>query len=194
MRIRYNAPFTLTFSLVCALVLALDQFAIPHLIQNYFTVGGQGSFQAGDPLSWLRLVSYTVGHSDWNHFLGNLSFILLLGPILEEKYQTPTVMIMAAIAAVATGLVNTFFFSTALLGASGIVFLFIILASFTNIRAGEIPLTFVGVIVLYLGKEVMDAFKNDNVSQFAHIVGGALGSLFGFWATRFQDSPGKSVR
>ena len=194
MRIRYNAPFTLTFSLACAAVLVLDQFLVPHLVANYFTVGGQGSFRADDVWSYWRLVGYSVGHSGWDHFLGNLAFLLLLGPILEEKYQTPTILVMAAITAVTTGLINTFLFPTSLLGASGIVFLFIILASFANIRAGEIPLTFVGVIVLYLRKEVMDAFKNDNVSQFAHIVGGVLGSLFGFFATRFQETPGRSTQ
>jgi membrane associated rhomboid family serine protease len=138
------------------------------------------------------LVSYAVGHAGWDHFLGNLSFILLLGPILEEKYQSPTILGMAVITALTTGLINTFFFSTTLVGASGIVFLFIILVSFANIRAGEIPLSFVGVIVLFLGKEILDAFKNDNVSQFAHIIGGSLGALFGFVAIRFQDSPEKS--
>ena len=192
MRVRYNAPVTLTFSLVCALVLVLDQFVVPHLISSYFTVGGQGSFHAADPWSWWRLVSYAVGHAGWDHFLGNLSFILLLGPILEEKYQSPTILGMAVITALTTGLINTFFFSTTLVGASGIVFLFIILVSFANIRAGEIPLSFVGVIVLFLGKEILDAFKNDNVSQFAHIIGGSLGALFGFVAIRFQDSPEKS--
>jgi len=193
MRVRYNAPFTLTFSLVCSLVLVLDQFLVPHLISSYFTVGGQGSFRPEDPWSWWRLVSYTFGHAGWDHFLGNLSFILLLGPILEEKYQSPTILVMAIITAIATGLINTFLFSTTLLGASGIVFLLIILVSFANIRSGEIPLSFVGVIVLFLGKEILDAFKNDNVSQFAHIVGGILGALFGFVAIRFQDSPEKSI-
>ncbi len=186
MRIRYNAPFTLTFALVCTAVLAADQFLWPGLIRDWFTVGGQGSFH-WDGLSFLRLFSYTLGHHDWAHLLGNLSFILLLGPALEERYQTPTLVIMVLITALFTGLVNTFLFSTALLGASGIVFLMIVLMSFSNIRAGEIPLTFVAVLALYLGKEVFDAFKSDNISQFAHLAGGLAGSVFGFIAARFQD-------
>jgi rhomboid protease GluP len=187
MRIRYNAPFTLTFSILCAVILAADQFLQPGLIKTWFTVGGQGSFHFNETASYLRLFSYTMGHADWTHLLGNLSFILLLGPILEEKYQTPTLVIMVAITALITGIVNVVFFPTALMGASGIVFLLILLTSFANVRAGEIPLTFVAVLALYLGKEVFEAFKADNVSQFAHIAGGIAGSIFGFLTLRFQD-------
>jgi membrane associated rhomboid family serine protease len=56
----------------------------------------------------------------------------------------------------------------------------ILLSSFTNFNKGEIPLTFILVLLLYLGQQVVDSFKADNVSQFAHIVGGLCGSLFGF--------------
>jgi len=187
MRIRYNAPFTLTFSLICAAVVAANQFLDPNLIRDWFTVGGQGSFHADRWESYLKLVSYTMGHSGWDHLLGNLMFLLLLGPVLEEKYQTPTLIVMALITAVITGIVNVLFFSSALVGASGIAFLMILLVSFANVKAGEIPLTFVAVLALYLGKEVFEAFKNDSVSQFAHIVGGVCGAVFGFLALRFQD-------
>jgi len=194
MRIRYNAPFTLTFSLACAAVLAVNQFLDPTFIRQWFTVGGQGSFLWNDSTSYLRLFSYTLGHADWTHLLGNLSFILLLGPILEEKYQTPTLVIMVLITALITGIVNVAFFSTALVGASGIVFLMILLVSFANVRAGEIPLTFVAVLALYLGKEIWEIFQNDNVSQFAHIAGGIAGSVFGFVTQRFQDPPAPITR
>lgn len=192
MRIRYNAPFTLTFSILCAAVVAANQFLVPGLTKDWFTVGGQGSFVWDSWMSYLRLFSYSLGHADWAHLLGNLSFILLLGPILEEKYQTPTLLIMALITALITGIVNVTFFSTSLVGASGIVFLMILLVSFANVRAGEIPLTFVAVLALYLGKEVLEAFTNDNVSQFAHIAGGVAGSVFGFVALKFQD-PGPNT-
>jgi len=193
MRIRYNAPFTLTFSLACAVVLAANQYLAPNLIRDWFTVGGQGSFHGSDWVSYLRLFSYTLGHADWNHLYGNLMFIVLLGPILEEKYQTPTLVIMVLVTALVTGIVNIVFFPTGLVGASGIVLLMILLVSFTNIRTGEIPLTFVAIVALYLGKEVLDAFKADNISHFAHIIGGICGSIFGFIALRFQDPPVRKI-
>jgi membrane associated rhomboid family serine protease len=75
---------------------------------------------------------------------------------------------------------NSALFSTGLMGASGLVFMMILLASFTNHKEGEIPLTFILVLVLFLAKEVVQAFSNDDISQFAHILGGVIGSLFGF--------------
>jgi len=192
MRIRYNAPFTLTFSLACVAVLTVNQFLVPDLIKTWFTVGGQGSFRWEDPVSYLRLFSYTLGHQDWNHLMGNLMTLILIGPILEEKYQTPTLVVMVLITAVITGVVNVAFFSSALLGASGIIFLMILLVSFANARAGEIPLTFVAVLALYLGQQVFEMFKNDNISQFAHIIGGLCGSIFGFVTLRLQDVPAKT--
>jgi membrane associated rhomboid family serine protease len=94
-----------------------------------------------------------------------------------------------------TGLLHIFFFSEGLMGASGVVFMLILLSSFTNNRGG-IPLTFVLVVVLFLGKEIVAAFGEDNVSQFAHIIGGALGGLFGFiWEKRpaQHQTPGKPM-
>ena len=65
-------------------------------------------------------------------------------------------------------------------GASGLAFMMILLSSFTNHREGELPLTFVLVVLLFLAKEVANAFNQDDISQFAHIIGGGFGSLFGF--------------
>jgi Rhomboid family len=90
--------------------------------------------------------------------------------------------------ALVTGLLQVFFFpSTILLGASGVVFMMILLASFTNFKKGEVPLTFILVMVIYLGREVFNAVaakvtpgSTNNISQFAHIIGGLVGSFFGF--------------
>jgi membrane associated rhomboid family serine protease len=38
---------------------------------------------------------------------------------------------------------------------------------------------FVLVALLFLRREILDAFRPDQVSQFAHILGGATGGLFG---------------
>jgi uncharacterized membrane protein YdcZ (DUF606 family) len=59
----------------------------------------------------------------------------------------------------------------------------ILLASFTNFSKGEIPLTFILVLILYLGRELFNSFSSNNVSEFAHIAGGFCGSLFGFFRT-----------
>jgi membrane associated rhomboid family serine protease len=131
-----------------------------------------------------RLVSHIAGHQNWAHFMGNFTFILLLGPMLEEKYGSGRLLAMILFTGFITGVLNILFFSTGLMGASGIVFMFIILSSFANIRSGDIPLTFILVVSLFLIKEVLDILKQDNVSQFAHILGGVAGSFFGFRSQR----------
>jgi uncharacterized membrane protein YdcZ (DUF606 family) len=88
---------------------------------------------------------------------------------------------MIAVTALVTGALNVLFFTTGLRGASGVVFMLILLASFTNFSKGEIPLTFILVMLLYLGREIFNSFSSNNISEFAHIVGGFCGSLFGFF-------------
>ena len=87
---------------------------------------------------------------------------------------------MILITGLITGLINVMFFDTGLLGASGIVFMLILLVSFTNVKRGELPITFILVALLFVGKEVLHSLQADQVSQMAHIIGGACGSLFGF--------------
>lgn len=179
MTIRYNAPVTLTFTLVCAVVLLLNAL-FPGLTANWFSVPGRGDFRADSIRDYICLFTHIFGHADINHFLSNFSFILLLGPILEATYGSSGMALMTVITALATGLLNILLFPTGLMGASGIVFMMILLASFTNFNKGEIPLTFILVMLLYLGKEVFNAFKANNVSEFGHIIGGLCGSIFGY--------------
>jgi len=121
-----------------------------------------------------------MGHTSFTHFIGNFSFILLLGPVLEEKYSSLSLLFMMLITALITGLLNVILFPTGLLGASGIVFMMILLVSFTNIERGDIPLTFLLVLAIYLSSQIMSSFSRNNISEFAHIAGGVCGSLFGF--------------
>lgn len=180
MRIRYNAPVTLTFALLSISILLIDTLTGAGITLRFFTALPRGYFNPSDPFAWLRLVSHVLGHAGWEHLLSNFAIILLIGPILEEKYGSPALLWMIFFTALVTGVVNTLFFQTALLGASGIVFMMIILASFTNVRGGDIPLTFILVVLIYLLKEIILITGADEVSQSAHILGGICGSLFGF--------------
>jgi membrane associated rhomboid family serine protease len=178
MRIRYNAPVTLSFALLATLVLILGRTIVPGMGERFFLVPPTMNFR--NVLDYLRLFTHVAGHENWTHLMGNFALILLLGPILEEKYGSWGLFVMILITAVVTGLLNVVFLSTGLYGASGVVFMMILLISFTNIRQGEIPLTFILIVVLFLTQEVVDSLREDSVSQFAHIVGGVIGSLFGF--------------
>ena len=77
MRITYNAPVSLSFALVCTIVLAIDQFTGAALTQSFFSIGG--SMNAANPVDYLRLIAHVIGHANWTHLLSNFAFILLLG-------------------------------------------------------------------------------------------------------------------
>jgi membrane associated rhomboid family serine protease len=183
MKIKYNAPTTLTFAFVCAVVLILNQTILKGIApsQSLFAVGPRGSFSVKSVRCGITLFTHVIGHADWNHLISNFSLILLIGPILEANYGSRALLLMIACTALITGVLNTLLFPSYLMGASGIVFMMILLASFTNFNEGEIPLTFILILILYIGREVFNSFRQDNISEFAHIVGGLCGSLFGFF-------------
>lgn len=135
-----------------------------------------------NPMTYLRLFTHVLGHSDWQHFIGNASFILLLGPLLEEKHGARIIVELVLITALITGVVNYIFFpNVALCGASGVVFAMIMMASFTEFHEGEIPLTVILVALFYLGQQVYDGILvKDNISNMAHIAGGLVGAIAGY--------------
>ena len=156
---------------------------------NYFTGGAFGrkwfmTYHSAllSPITWVRAFTHILGHADWTHLAGNMSYLLLLGPMLEEKYSSQTLAGVVAITAVVTSIVNYIFFpGVGLCGASGVVFAFILLSSFTGFKEREIPLTFILVAVSFIGQQVYEGLTiQDNVSNMAHIVGGIVGSLLGY--------------
>ena len=78
--------------------------------------------------------------------------MLVLGPTLEERYGSATIFKLSAVTALVAGLAHCLLYSnTMLLGASGIVFMMILLSSVGGARNGTIPLTLILVAVLYIG-------------------------------------------
>ena len=190
MKLKYNAPVILTFTLAATAVTAVASTLGPGLIENAFSIPGRGGDFRLLSIGGLRLLSHILGHAGWAHLLSNFTFILLIGPILEEKYGSGPMFFMMSVTAVVTGVLNVLLFPSGLLGASGIVFMLILLISITNIRAGEIPLTFILVVLLFLVKEVVAAFRENDISEFAHVVGGICGATFGFLFHSAADSDG----
>jgi len=111
--------------------------------------------------------------------------ILLIGPMLEEKYCGKWIVIMIIITAFVTGILHVIISSNAKLGASGIVFMMILLGSFANMQRGKIPLTLILAIAIFIGREIMSAMTLDNnIAYMSHIVGGLCGAAFGFIANK----------
>lgn len=184
LKIRYNSPVVLTFSLICIAVFILDLiFSIGSsgetgpITQKFFML--KGHFDYANPLDYLRLITYTMGHSNQAHIMGNMSIFLLIAPIMEEKYGSRNVLIMMFSTALVTAFFQLLLFNSGLLGASGIVFMFIVLVSFADARKGTIPLTFILVVLFYVGTEILHSLQSNQVSEYAHIAGGVMGAVFG---------------
>lgn len=176
-----NAPVTIGISLTCLLLFFLDK-VFPGLTITFFTL--TPSFDFASPLSYFTSISYVFGHADAAHLIGNMSFFLLLGPVLEERYGAKNFLLMSLITTLVTALIFFLFFNEGILGASGIVFMCIVLTSFSNAKKNSIPVTFILIVIIFLGKEVLDGFREDQVSQTAHLAGGLCGSFFGFFQFR----------
>ena len=178
-RLAFNSPAVLGFAGVCLVAMVLNLLTDGASNRTLFSV-----YRAPltNPLTWLRMVCHVFGHADWNHLLNNMMYVLLVGPMLEEKYGSVNLMLVMLATALLTGLANFIFFpGTMLLGASGIVFALILLSSISRTEGGAIPVTFILVAILYIGQQVWQAITvRDNVSYMAHIAGGAVGAGLGF--------------
>ena len=177
--ISFNSPVVLTFSIICFGALILGYFTGGYTNQLLFSVYRSS---LASPFTYLRLIGHVFGLAGWDHFIGNITLLLVVGPLLEEKYGSQNIAFVMLATALITGLVTFIFFPhVMLLGASGIVFAFILLSSFTCMKDGKIPLTFILVVIIYIGGQVYQGiFVKDNVSNLTHIIGGGVGSALGF--------------
>lgn len=186
LKIKYNSPVILTFTIICIATLILNYITLGLTNRLLFSVYRSAFI---NPLTYIRLFTHVLGHADVSHLVGNLSMLLVIGPILEEKYGSKDLLFVILATAFVTGIVNMIFFPfTALLGASGVVFAFIIMSSITGVKEGEIPLTLIFVAVLFIGEQIYDGlFVSDNISQLTHIVGGLVGGLMGYLGVPKND-------
>ena len=186
-RITFNSPVILSFVGVCLLALILDKITGGISTLKLFSVY-RSSFL--NPLTYVRLIGHIFGHAGWSQFINNIMMILILGPMLEEKYGSKDILLVILITAVVTGAFHMIFspFSR-LLGASGVVFAFILLSSLTSFDDGGIPVTFILVAVIYIGEQIYQLIAiTSNVSNITHIIGGAVGATFGFVSNKLMHT------
>ena len=177
--ITFNSPVVLSFVIL--------SFGV--MVINYLTAGlsNQMLFMTyhsslASPLTYVRFFTHVLGHAGWSHYIGNIMYLLLLGPMLEEKYGSRAIIEVILITGLVTGLVTWFLMpSIALCGASGVVFAFIMMTSFTSFKEGEIPLTVILVAIIFIGQQVYEGILvQDDISNMAHILGGIVGAVAGY--------------
>jgi len=176
-RIDINAPLIIGMTVISFALLLLDILTPINVI----SLLGAYRTSFADPMQYVRLVTHIFVHADLAHFAGNFMMILAIGPLVEEKYGFKPLLLVTVSTAIITALINVIFWpGRIVVGASGIVFMLILLASFSNIRQGTLPITVPLVAVLYIGNEILRGlFTVDNISQLSHIIGGICGAVFG---------------
>ena len=160
-KVIFNSPVVVSFSGICLAAMLLD-----YVTGGWSTVTFFSTYESSwlNPLTYVRLVGHIFGHGSWEHFFSNITILLLIGPMLEEKYGSKFIGEFIFLTGVVTGLAAALFYTNIhLMGASGI------------------PITFILVAVIYLGGQIISGMTmNDNVSYLTHIVGGCVGSLVGY--------------
>lgn len=176
----YNSFVILSFFFISLLVLILNYLTNGKSNKKLFSCYRSSIL---NPFTYVRMITHIFGHANWQHFMNNFLYILLIGPMIEEKYGSKNLIIMIISTAFITGFLSTIFNKNKmLLGASGIVFMFIILSSFVNIESGKIPITLILIFIFYIVNEIISGiFKKDNVSHMGHLIGAIMGFIFGFY-------------
>ena len=178
-KIQYNSVLILSYFFISLIALILNSLTSGKTNQTLFS-----SYRSSplNPLTYVRLFTHALGHTGWHHFSSNFLTMLLIGPMIEEKYGTINLLIMMVITAGITGIINTIISKKSILGASGNVFMLIILSSMVNLEAGKVPLTLILIFFFSIANEIIEGiFVKDNVSHMGHIIGAICGVIFGFY-------------
>ena len=178
-KIQYNAVVILSYFFICLVILILDKLVQGRLVNNLFSTGRNDSLL--NPLTYFKLISHSLGHSSWEHLYNNFLKILLIGPLIEEKYGSLNLLIMIILTSLIIGIINRIFSKNRILGASGIAYMLIVLCSFVNIESGKIPITVVLIILFFVVDEIINLLKRkkDGISHLGHVTGAICGILLG---------------
>ena len=177
------------FSINSIVVLSFFAISFIAVIVDRITNGKSNEFlfqlRRGSPLdimTYVRLFTYPFGHAGWKHFAGNFAFILVIGPLLEEKYGSLELLLLMVVTTLVIGLFHLLTSKNSAMGASGIAYMMIVLASFVNLQSGKIPITLILILLIHVIDEfepLIFSKKNDNVNHVAHLIGAFTGIIYG---------------
>lgn len=176
----YNSPVILTYLFICLGAWFLNWITRGWSNKTFFESYRSSFF---NPLTYIRLFTHSIGHKDFDHFVGNFLYILLVGPMIEEKYGSINLIIMLLITSLVIALFNIIFDDYAILGASGNVYMLIVLSSFSNISEGKIPLTVILILIFYVIGEMKRTIVDRGSKSYhdGHLIGALCGLLFGIF-------------
>jgi membrane associated rhomboid family serine protease len=190
-----NAPAVLVVSFISLLVHIVGRFA-PSYTLAVFAAWPMAHFDRTKVVSYLRLFCHVFGHVSWEHLGNNLSLLLLVGPTCEDRYGSLRLVQMLLFTALITSAIHMAGGDQSLLmGISGIIFMCILLNSFSAVGSGTVPATFVITAAVWGGKEFyLMCFRHDSsTSHLAHLLGAACGAAFGYLIASERHAKGVSA-
>lgn len=196
-KVAYDAPVTLTFVIVCAIIFLINMIfmkggkalGFEKIFASPTNQAGALPFIPSAPLSYVRLLFYIFG-ADFaglstgfssgaaSLFFTSVIVILLLGPGMEERYGSVIIGIMIFVSALFSGVLNACFCETTLVGAAPLVFMMLFLNAFISFSKKKIELPSTGVMVTMI--ILMQLNGAGAVKIIICIAGGLCGSLFAF--------------
>ena len=183
----YNSKVILTYLFICLGAWFLNVITRGKTNKLFFENYRSSPL---NPLTYIRLFTHAIGHQDLDHLIRNFLYILLVGPMIEEKYGSTNLIIMFLITSLVIALFNIIFTKYTVLGASGNVYMLIVLSSFTNISEGKIPLTVIMILIFYILGEIKGSLLDKSkVYHDGHLIGALCGLLFGIYFLYFKSFP-----
>lgn len=180
MQLKFNAPVTFSLTLLVIVMRLIEEYLAPGLLTAFLTAPGR-DFDPSNIGHYTGVLLYVLAHENWSHLWGNFLLILLLGPILEEKYDPKSFLFMLVATALIAGVFNILLRQPPLIGASSLAFMMILLVSFARTKPGDIPISLILVFLIYMINELALATQGTGANgSLAHIVGGVCGVIFGF--------------
>lgn len=186
--VSYDAPVTLTFSLISLLVFIIFQVILKSK-NGIITIGaptmsgGESPFVFANPLCYFRMIIHVFSAETFAVLISNLMILLLLGPVLEEYYGSVIVGIMMIVSALLSGVLNACFCKHSATGSESIVFMLILLNGFISVNKKKIPLASVFVLILFIVGQCKNGVSDGLIIMITNIAGGLCGSLLAFMAS-----------
>ena len=174
----YNSVVIITYLLICIIAWFINKITVGKSNKLLFE-----SYRSSplNPMTYIRLFTHSIGHKDWDHMVNNFLIILLIGPMIEEKYGSTNLIIMLLITSLVIALFNIIFNNYSILGASGNAYMLIVLSSF--IQEGTIPITVVLICIFYVIGELKRTIieRKSKTYHDGHLIGALCGLAFGIF-------------
>lgn len=174
----YNSPVIITYLILSVIAWLLNIISRGKTNKILFSNYRSSPL---NPLTYIRLFTHSIGHKDWDHLASNFLYILLIGPMIEEKYGSINLLIMLLITSLIIALFNIIFNNYCITGASGNVYMLIVISSFSNLSEGKIPITLILIFLFYISTEIKKSILEGSKKVYhdGHLIGALCGLVFG---------------